>query len=137
MITKLKFVDQFIRECPAKTVNGETVTSTSFLRTIMPLPQLARLIALFSAKVKLAVTYEEALQFLHTANYNVADVYDFLIERREARHTFRLYRYGKLAIIASVLAVFYSLFTVNFILCFVSMGVGSGIYRYLYSSGQA
>lgn len=132
MVTKTNFIDHFIIQCSANNQSGSALTSTTFLRTIMPRQELAQFIVPMSKWAKLPVTYREAQTFLDTANYNVADLYDFLIGRMEERKQNGKYRLAKVLMGASVVVVIYSLFEVNFPLCFISMGVGSGAYQYLF-----
>lgn len=132
MEKKASFIDRFAMECSPRNGSGAPVTSTTFLRTIMPRTELANLAVRLARWARLPVSYDEALEFVNAANYNVADLYDFLIWKRDERKTRNLFLFGKTLMGISVIVVFYSLYTVNFPLCFISMGVGSGAYKYLF-----
>jgi hypothetical protein len=134
MMNKAAFIDRFVMECSGRNGSGADITSTTFLRTIMPGNDLAELAERLSRAVRLPVSRRELQFFIDSANYNVADLYDYLVDRQEARKSSRKYQFGKVLLVVSVAATVLSLFMVQIPLCFLSMGVGSGVYKYMMSS---
>lgn len=102
----------------------------------MPRGQLADFIEKVAQSVELPVPRQEIVEFLDGGNYNVNDLYDFLVERKEARVTARQQLIARIMLFVSVVLIIYCLFNLYFLPCFVFLGVGSGIFKYLTSAAH-
>ncbi|WP_438447265.1 hypothetical protein [Gorillibacterium sp. sgz5001074] len=111
-----------------------TVDARSFLRTMGTRTEMAGFIAEAGRLARIVSIREaEAREFLDNANYNVADVYDFLLAKREARRTSVAYRLYKAVIVTCALLSVYGLFQVNLPLALLSATIGGAVYTYRFT----
>jgi hypothetical protein len=115
---------------------GVKVEAVTFVRSLGSREAMAAFIAEMSRSIHLSVPENEVLEYLSSGNYNVADMYDFLLEKRSVHRGRAANRYYMgLTVLFGLLAV-YGLFQANAVIAMLASAAGSSIYAYRFNRGR-